>query len=165
MIWRLGNRADRVAVSLADRHYSRQHSGTGQFVPPGRCLVLVAVDGQAAWVTSWPFAQYVKHQWAGAMVNSFFRREGGDLLASEMIVQAVACTRWHWPDLPALGIVTFVKTDAIRKKRDPGRCYLRAGFHNVGMTKGGLVALQLLPHEFPKEQSPVVMQQSLFAKG
>lgn len=35
-------------------------------------------------------------------------------------------------------------------KRDAGRCYLRAGFKNCGMTKGGLVALQLLPADMPQ---------------
>jgi hypothetical protein len=37
----------------------------------------------------------------------------------------------------------------VRHKRDPGRCYLRAGFHPAGWTKGGLRVLQLLPAEMP----------------
>lgn len=47
-------------------------------------------------------------------------------------------------------MITFVDKDKTRKKRDPGRCFLRAGFKNVGETKGGLVALQLLPQDMPK---------------
>ena len=46
-------------------------------------------------------------------------------------------------------MITFVDTKKTRRKRDPGRCYLRAGFRNVGFTKGGLVALQLLPADMP----------------
>ena len=58
MIWRLSHRADPYARNIADRHYNRQKIGTPQFVPPGRCLVLVAETstGRALWVTSWPFA-------------------------------------------------------------------------------------------------------------
>ena len=47
-------------------------------------------------------------------------------------------------------MITFVDTTKTRKKRDPGRCFLRAGFKACGMTKGGLVALQLLPEDMPK---------------
>ena len=105
MIWSLSDRADPDCLPLADRHYNRQTPGSPQFVPPGRCLVLKAPE--AVWVTSWPFAEYVKHAWAGAMVNSLFRKEG-DGLASDYIRDACAVTRAHWPDLPALGMVTFV---------------------------------------------------------
>jgi hypothetical protein len=59
--WKLSNRADPKARVLADRHYNRQKIGTPQFVPPGRCLVLLGRREKAFWVTSWPFAQYVKH--------------------------------------------------------------------------------------------------------
>lgn len=46
-------------------------------------------------------------------------------------------------------------------KRDPGRCYLRAGFRRVGVTKGGLIVLQLLPHEFPDPQAALGSQMDL----
>lgn len=150
--WTVSNRADQEARLIADRHYNRQKPGTPQFVPPGRCLVLKAPE--ALWVTSWPFAEYVKHDWAGAWVNSCFRREGGDLLASDMIRLAVAHTRWKWPDVPDLGMVTFVDAGKVRHKRDPGRCYTHAGFRRVGFTKGGLVALQLLPEDMPEPSPP-----------
>lgn len=145
MIWRLSHRADPCALVIADAHYNRQKAGSPQFVPPGRCVVLLA--DRALWVTSWPFAQYVKHAWAGAWVNSLFRRESGPL-ASEMIREAIAATRSIW-EPPPLGIVTFVDADKTRRKRDPGRCYVRAGFERVGLTKGGLIALQMTPDKMP----------------
>lgn len=164
MNWRLSDRADKAALPIADRHYNRQKVGSPQFVPPGRCLVLLCVTGAALWVTSWPFAQYVKHAWAGAWVNSMFRRESGPL-ASELIREAVAVTRWYWPDVPELGIVTFIDRDKVRHKRDFGRCYLRAGFKVAGETKGGLLALQLLPHQMPEAQSPYESQTELELVG
>lgn len=152
MIWYLSHRADQEARVIADRHYNRQKSGTPQFVPPGRCLVLKTE--KAFWVTSWPYAEYVKHAWPGAWVCSAFRNEGAGL-SSELIRQAVAATRWKWPSIPPLGMVTFVDPLKVRNKRDPGRCFLKAGFKRVGETKGGLVALQLFPEDVPAPQSPL----------
>jgi hypothetical protein len=154
--WQMSDRADPRSRALADRHYNRQKPGTPQFVPPGRCLVLYAKNdgGEAFWVTSWPFAEYVKHAWAGAWVCSAFRNEGAGL-SSSLIVEAVAITKWFYGDPPPLGMVTFVDTAKTRRKRDPGRCYLRAGFKNAGHTKGGLIALQLLPGEMPEPFAPI----------
>ena len=104
MKWQLSDRADPEAVAIADRHYNRQKIGTPQFVPPGRCLVLKQAN--ALWVTSWPFAKYVRHAWPGAWVNSLFRNEGAGL-SSDLITQAVALTRAKWKP-PSLGIVSFV---------------------------------------------------------
>jgi hypothetical protein len=67
MRWHLSHRADPRARVLADRHYNRQSIGAPGFVPPGRCLVLLASDESAFWVTSWPFAEYVKHAWGGGV--------------------------------------------------------------------------------------------------
>ncbi len=154
--WQVSNRADPVGVALADRHYNRQHIGSPQFVPPGRNLCFTLVDGDGVWTTSWPFAEYVKHAWAGAWVNSIFRNESSHL-SSELILEAVAATRWTW-EPPELGIVTFVDADKVRRKRDPGRCYRRAGFDHVGYTKGGLLAFQLLPDSMPEPEMPIGMQ-------
>jgi hypothetical protein len=146
--WRLSHRFDPRALPMADRHYNRRAVGSPQFVPPGRCLVLLTDDAAAVWVTSWPFARFVRHAWPGALVNSLFRREAGPV-ASELIVAATAATRARWPDLPPLGIVSFVDASKTRHKRDPGRCYRRAGWTHVGFTAGGLYAFQLLPEDFP----------------
>jgi hypothetical protein len=102
-------------------------------------------------VTSWPFAQYVRHAWAGAWVNSIFRNEGAGL-SSELIRKAIAHTRSVWPDVPELGIVSFVDAGKVKGKRDPGYCFLKAGFEAVGHTKGGLVALQMLPAAMPEAE-------------
>lgn len=160
--WRLSHRADPAAVDIADRHYNRQKPGTPQFVPPGRCLVLLA-EG-ALWVTSWPFAAYVRHEWGGAWVNSLFRRETNPELASDLIRGAVSVTRWRWPEVPELGMVSFVNPHKVRHKRDPGRCYVRAGFKLVGHTKGGLLVFQMLPREMPSAVAPAPAAGQMFAE-
>lgn len=160
MRWRLSHRADPDALPLADRHYNRQKIGSPQFVPPGRCMVLLTHCKRALWVTSWPYAEFVKHKWAGAWMNSCFRNEGAGL-SSELIGEAVAATRAFYGEPPALGMVTFVDASKTRSKRDPGRCYRRAGFKYAGQTKGGLVALQLLPPDMPPASEPIGFQSSL----
>lgn len=148
-LWRKSFRCDDRARPIADRHYNRQKIGAKGFVPPGRCLVLLTENADALWVTSYPFARYVRHAWPGAWVCSCFRNES-EHLSSTLITEAVALTRGYWPDdEPELGMVTFVDPTKVRRKRDFGRCYRKAGFRHVGFTKGGLVALQLLPHEMP----------------
>lgn len=146
--WRLSDRFDPRALPLADAHYNRRRVGSPQFVPPGRCVVLLTPAADALWVTSWPFAAYVRHAWPGAWVNSLFRREGGSLLASELIAAAVAATRAIW-EPPDLGIVSFVDAAQTRHKRDPGRCYRKAGWTPVGFTAGGLYVYQQLPWQMP----------------
>lgn len=145
--WRVSDRFDPKALPLADRHYNRQKVGSPQFVPPGRCVVLLTADAGALWVTSWPFAEYVRHAWAGAWVNSCFRRESG-LISSELIAYAVACTRATW-EPPPLGIVTFIDAAKTKHKRDPGRCYRKAGWTHIGFTKAGLYTYQQLPQDMP----------------
>lgn len=49
-----------------------------------------------------------------------------------------------------------------RRKRDPGRCYLKAGFRHVGFTAGGLHAFQMLPSEMPEPLLVPGAQASLF---
>jgi hypothetical protein len=146
MRWTLTTRADPAARRIADRHYNRQSVGSKQFVPPGRCVVLRAPS--AFWVTSWPFAEYVKHRWAGSWVCSAFRNENASDLSSELIVEAIAATRAQWPTALE-SCVTFVDRTQVKHKRDPGRCFRRAGFVDVGETEGGLVALALLPASMP----------------
>lgn len=162
MSWYVSSRFDKRALPLADAHYNRQKVGSPQFVPPGRCLVLLTEEASALWVTSWPFAEYVRHAWAGAWVNSLFRREADAPLASKLIVEAVAVTRDFFGDPPPLGIVTFVDAAQTRRKRDPGRCYRRAGFRHVGFTKGGLWAFQMLPCDMPDPRKPLGSTLDLF---
>jgi len=167
--WTISHRADKAALPLADRHYNRHKIGSPQYVPPGRCLCLLSERRLALWVTSWPFADYVKHAWPGAWVNSLFRREDGcPGNASDMIRSAVAATRMFWKP-PELGIVSFVDPEhvpgvIVRGERVYGYCYKRAGWKHVGFTAGGLWAWQQLPEEMPAAAPPVGMQQLLFGE-
>lgn len=167
MLWTRSHRADPEALPLADRHYNRQKPGTPQFVPPGRCLVLKAPG--ALWVTSWPFKEYVRHQWAGAFVNSLFRKEC-DGLASDYIRDACAATAYEWPELPAFGMITFIDPNEVTARKVRGRicighAYFEAGFTHVGYTKAGLWVMQLRPIHFPLPEAPLMDTKQLALLG
>jgi hypothetical protein len=160
MIWRYSNRYEPRSRAIADRHYNRQKVGADQFVPPGRCVVLYAETGtgRAFWVTSWPFAEYVKHEWGGAWLCSAFRNEGAGR-ASDLILEAISATRAVMGTPPDLGMVTFVdrakvRPTMVRGKQVWGWCFRKAGFQEIGETKGGLLALQLLPAAMPISDRP-----------
>lgn len=154
--WHLSNRFDPDALPLADRHYNRRKIGSPQFVPPGRCLVLITGCRRALWVTSYPFAEYVRHAWAGAWVCSLFRNEGAgpgiDLIRAAL---AATCATW---EPPPLGMVTFINPGKVEPKRVRGAkvwgwTWLRAGFRAVGETAGGLLAFQILPADMPAPEA------------
>lgn len=167
MIWELSHRADKRTRLIADRHYNRQKVGTPQFVPPGRCCVLVAVG--AFWVTSWPFAEYVKHRWPGAWVCSAFRREPPcEALASDMIKEALSVTCWAFGEPPERGMVTFldrrkVKPIKVHGVETWGRTWQLAGFEPDGETQGGLLAFRITPDRFPLALPPLGTNLDMFA--
>lgn len=140
-------------------------------------MVLSALTdtGRAYWVTSWPLAEWVKHEWAGAWMCTAFRNEGAGI-ASEMVRQAIAATRAFYGDPPPLGMVTFVDPERVRPcaarlKRGVigpipiyGQIFRQAGFREVGRTKDrGLIALQLLPEDMPEPEPPLGFQLGLVA--
>jgi hypothetical protein len=154
--WQLSYRADPVANAVAKRHYNCQSPDSDQWVKPGACLCFITPEAGAIWSTSAPFAEYVQHAWAGAWENSTFRNERQDLyLSSDLIRDGIAATLWLWPVPPALGIVTMVDAAKTHRKRDPGRCYRKAGFRHVGFTQGGLWVFQMPPDEMPEPCAPV----------
>jgi hypothetical protein len=136
--WTIRRRSDRIASGFRDRHYSTdpRYVDAATVGPPGRFLCLVHESEQAAWFTHWPddeLAMDGLHAWRCTL----FRNEGAGL-SSDLIRSAMAATLAYWQGapprskwrcpLPADGWVTWVEGRKIRHKRDPGRCFLRAGW-------------------------------------
>ena len=128
-IWQVRNKNDPAANALADRHYSRRRPGSGQIGPPGRKLVLVTPCERAVWLTHWPAAALAMDG-LDAWRCSIFRNEGAGL-SSDLIRAAMELTAALWTGRPTAhpGWVTWIDTRKVRRKRDPGRCYLKAGWH------------------------------------
>lgn len=152
MKWALSHRADPRALPLADRHYSRQKPGTPQFVRSGHCIVLLTESADALWVST--FQTFVKHGFVGVWECTLFRNESPHL-SSELIREAMSATRWAWGDPPARGFLTSVDAGKIRRKRDPGRCFVRAGFERVGESKSGKLWFLCPPALIPNAETPL----------
>lgn len=139
--WHVVKRTTRAARELADRHYSRQTPGAAEFMSSGKTLVMLTDDGRAVW---------------GAIENrvpggpdlrwrcSIFRNEG-DVQSSELVREATDRTFTYWErkyhGRPPVPLRTEVDPRKTRRKRDPGRCFIRAGWRVVG-TVNGLVVLE-----------------------
>ena len=60
-------------------------------------------------------------------------------------------------------MVTFIDRGKVRHKRDPGRCYIKAGFVRCHDTAGGLTAVHISPEELPDAKAPDSKQSVLFS--
>ncbi len=137
--WRQVRRCHPAARALADRHYSRQTPGAVDFMASGRTFVLLAHDHSAVWGAIENLDPAGNLRWR----CSIFRNEG-HLRSSELVRSVTALTLAYWErrwGFPAVPLTTEVDPSKVRRKRDPGRCFLRAGWRRVGVSRG-LVVLQ-----------------------
>ena len=125
---------DPMLVDLFRRHYSslkksasvyRQHGISGQ----GESMALCTVSGDAGfmWVR-----QSIRDDGQAGINCTFFRNEGKEL-SSSLILEAEELALNKWPNETRL--FTYIDPRKVRHKRDPGRCYIKAGWKKIGMTK------------------------------
>ncbi len=131
-------------MSIFLRHYTaRQQRKVFQFVGPGGKLVLLTPDARALFV--W---RKFKSDAGEIGVNcAVFRNERTTAgRSSDLILAAkeIAWQRW-----PGERLYTYVDPSKVRHKRDPGRCFLRAGFKVCGLTKSGKLILEAFPQPTP----------------
>lgn len=130
--------------AIFDGHYSRRHYVGGPrsvlFAGPGEKLVLVTPDALALLV--WRKFFSLDHQ--EGVSCAVFRNEGSTAGRSSELIRAAMDLAWErWPAERRL--YTYVNQREIRHKRDPGRCFLRAGWTHAGLTKQrGLLILEAL---------------------
>ncbi len=160
--WMVTHQYDSRLVHVADGHYSRQKPGTRTCTPPGRKLLLITEEASAIWVTSWPFAEFVKRVYPDAWLCTIFRREKTcPFLASDLIREAVAITRWKYGEPPESGMITMIDPRKVAPIKTHGTLnfgfvYKKVGFEHVGFTKrAGLHILQLTPERMPEPAAPI----------
>lgn len=131
-----------TARMIFDAHYSRYHCRDGRkpllFVGPGEKMVLVTPAADAVFV----WRKFLSADRQQGINCAVFRNEG-PRRASELILEAevLAWDRW-----PGERLYTYVNTRKVRRKRDPGRCFLRAGWRYCGITTARrLLILEKLP--------------------
>ena len=144
MTWLVTKDGDARFIALADRHYSRIKPGTPLAVGPGRKLVLVTENGNAAWVTRHSiYRRDGRTGWECAL----FRNEG-DYLSSHLIVLALGINRYLWGDPPPEGMFTFIG------KHLRGGTFHAAGFHKDSQTADGRWCLRIAGDRFPPPIAP-----------
>lgn len=131
--WREVSKCDRFAIAFAAPHYSICEPLAKELGPPGQKIVLFGEDGRALWGSHRP-APWAKRTHGVKRMDSFeghscfIFRNDSERLASELIREAVAITAIEWNLAP---FITYVAIDKVRRKRDPGRCFIKAGFRRV----------------------------------
>lgn len=143
--WQQVKRCDSRARELADRHYSRQTPGAVDFMASGKTFVLLAEfhSGiQPLTRAAWGAIENLDPSGTRRFRCSIFRNET-PWISSYLIREATRLTqaRWwrseHWRGSPSL--TTEVDPSKTRHKRDPGRCFRKAGWRHVRTSRGLLV--------------------------
>jgi len=141
-------------MELFRRHYSYNikrnqlkfwpNASDALFVGPGGKMVMLTGDERALFV--WRREQYTLNGQHG--VNcAVFRNEGTNAgRASALIEEA---KRLAWDRWPGERLYTYVDPSKVRRKRDPGRCFIKAGFRLCGRTKSGKLIFECLSELAP----------------
>lgn len=139
--WHAVLRCDVRARKLADQHYSRQTPGAAEFMSSGKTLVMLTDDERAVWGVIENLDPAGALRWR----CSIFRNDGAGR-SSDLIVEATARTYEFWRRkyraLPPAPLTTEVDPSKTRRKRDPGRCFRKAGWWVIDEDRRGLVVLQ-----------------------
>jgi hypothetical protein len=108
---------------LADRHYSRRSPGARQFLNNGRKIVIRDRAGLVLFGWLWPQDGMRFDDQTG--YNCAIFRNESSRLASEILLECeqIAIERWG-PNR----MYTYVDSRKIQKTRQPGRCFIKAGW-------------------------------------
>ena len=141
--WIATHDGDSAAFAIYKRHYSYRPYADGrredwrnpnrfQFVGPGEHLVMVTPEYDALWV----WRKFIDDSGEKGVCCSVFRNESSRL-SSQMILDAEEFLPCKWPTETRL--YTLVNAELTRKKRDPGRCFRKAGYCYVRTLESGLL--------------------------
>jgi hypothetical protein len=152
MPWWVTRDGDLDCLDLYLRHYSAGRYADGRarllFVGPGDKLVLRTGGADAVFV--WRnFTDDCIDERTGEPqqgVNCAVFRNEGEHLSSSLIRRADAIADEVWTDRRHY---TYVSREKVAS-RNPGYCFLKAGWRKCGMTKSGLIVMErLLPEPMP----------------
>ncbi len=137
---------DPRVVALYNRHYSARpliHAASVRrqrgILSPGESLTLLTVTCDALFAWRKGIDDCIPPQTG---VNCAVFRNESSILSSELVKEADYLA---WQKWPGERLYTYVNVDKVRHKRDPGRCFIKAGWKVCGKSKGGLVILEILP--------------------
>ena len=136
-LWWITNDGDARAAELYERHYSKYHYKDGRqpkkIVGPGEYIMLRTWSGDALFV--W---RKFKDDSGQTGINCAVFRNESSIRSSDLIREADAIADLCWPGERHY---TYIRAEAV-KSRNPGWCYLCAGWKRCGYTKAGLHILE-----------------------
>ena len=149
-VWWLTKDGDLDCLEMYERHYSCYDYRDGRervlFVGPGEKWVFRTADADAVWV--WRnFIDDCIDQRTGERqqgINCAVFRNESRYRSSDLVRQADAIADCLWPHRRHY---TYVDTKKVRS-RNPGFCFLKAGWQRAGFTKGGLLVLERRPNSY-----------------
>jgi hypothetical protein len=140
-IWIPIKDGDATAMSIFRRHYSYDKAKKRrlhQFIGPGEKMVLITPDAKALFA----WRKFINDDGNTGVNCCIFRNEGTYLgRSSDLIREAMRIAWERWPNER---LYTYVDESKIRRKRDPGRCFMRAGFKPCGKSKSGKLIFESL---------------------
>ena len=135
--WWLTKDGDRTLLAMYERHYSAYEYKDGRvrrlFAGPGEKIVLRTANGDAGFV----WRNFISDSNERGINCAFFRNEG-PVLSSELIRQADDIADCVWS---CRRHYTYIDPARVRSK-NPGYCYLAAGWKKCGITMGGKLILE-----------------------
>lgn len=141
--WWFTKDGDVAARALYERHYSaRSDRDSPLFIGPGGKVVLRTESGRA--VFAWRkflddcIDERTGQRQAGVNCAVFRNEERETYRSSDLIRQADAIADCWWTDRRHY---TYVDPARVRS-RNPGYCFLAAGWRRCGWTKSGLLVLE-----------------------
>lgn len=130
-LWREAMDGDEGARAIFHRHYSYRPYKDGRkpklFVGPGAKLVLITEQADALFV----WRKFISGDDQTGVNCAVFRNESASL-ASLLILEAEDVARARFGNER---LFTYVNPRKIQRSRMPGRCFLKAGWKTVGVTK------------------------------
>lgn len=148
-VWIPVKDGDERAVAIYRRHYSAITHNHGAlkdlvrygFSGQGESLILLTQDCKSLF--GWR-KQKINDAGQEGIECFVFRREGGDIIASELIKEAMKLAFNKWGNNR---LFTYIDPQKVRHKRDYGRCFIRAGWKPAGTSKKGKLILEYLKGE------------------
>ncbi|HEY2592521.1 MAG TPA: hypothetical protein VGK33_01320 [Chloroflexota bacterium] len=142
--WLAVTRTDPRAFAMYRRHYSAEKNARASgrsntnVAGPGETMVLLTEACDALFV--WMHNTVARFDGQLGVNCAVFRNEGS-VLSSDLVREADELAWRRWADYPRH--FTYVDPSKIRRKRDPGRCFLKAGWRACGLSAEGKVLMEI----------------------
>ena len=137
-LWIVGQDGEDELRAIYERHYSCYKYKDGRtvrkFTGPGETIILTTPTRTALWA----WRKFRDDSGQQGINCAVFRNESGTR-ASDLIREADAIADCCWPRERHY---TYVRSEAVRQKRNAGWCFLCAGWTACGVSKGGLLIFE-----------------------